>query len=90
MSVQITKQGIWIADGNETKENLLKLIPKSYSSFAYCAYQFNMIKNLEANKTYTIQLWDIDVAHSEKTAANLGIDVYWGGGSVRLEYWHGT
>lgn len=49
-----------------------------------------MIKNLEANKTYTIQLWDVDVAHSAKSAADLGIDVYWGGGSVRMKYWHGT
>ena len=90
MGVNITKQGIWTADGNETKENLLKLIPKSYSSSAYGAYQFNMIKNLEANKTYTIQFWNVDVAHSAKSVADLGIDVYWGGGNLRMKYWHGT
>lgn len=30
------------------------------------------------------------MAHSGKTEDALGIDVYWGGGSVRLVYMHGT
>lgn len=90
MGVSLSKQNIWIASGNEVGENLLKLIPKTYVPSNYLAYQFNLTKNLEANKTYTIQFWDIDVAHSAKVEADLGIDVYWGGGSLRMKYWHGT
>ena len=90
MGVDLSKQSIWIADGKETGENLLKYIPKSYSASNYCAYQFNMVKNLEANKTYTIQLWDVDVSHSEKTVAQTGVWGYWGGGSVPLFNWAGS
>lgn len=90
MGVDLTKQGIWTADGNDVGENLLKYIPKSHHSTDYNAYQFNMIKNLEANKTYTIQLWDVDVSHSEKTEAQTSVSVYWGGGSVSLFNWAGA
>lgn len=90
MGININKQGIWTAGGSETGENLLKLVPKSYSASSYCAYQFNMVKNLEANKTYTLQLWDVDVAHSEKTVAQTGVWIYWGGGSVHLFNWAGS
>lgn len=71
-------------------DNLLLLEPKSYTPTAYCGYQINFPTNLVEGETYTIQFWDVDVAHSEKSAADLGIDVYWGGGSVRLVSFHGT
>ena len=70
--------------------NILKQIPKSYNSSAYNAYQLNLTENLVENQTYTFQFWDIDVAHSGKTAANLGMSVYWGGGSVALKTMNGT
>lgn len=70
--------------------NLLKDIPKAYSATAYNAYQLNFTENLVANQTYTLQLWDVNVSHSAKTAAQLGISFYWGGGSVRLIQWIGT
>lgn len=69
--------------------NLLHTIPKSFSQSAYNAYQFNMTENLVANQTYTMQLWDVDVYHSAKTAAQTGVWVYWGGGSVSLFNWAG-
>lgn len=70
--------------------NMLKATPKSHNAAAYNAYQFNLTENLIAGETYTIQLWDVDVSHSAKTEANLGVWVYWGGGSVSLLSWYGT
>ncbi len=71
-------------------DNLLLSDPKGYVPSAYNAYSIWMSENLKANQTYTIQFWDVNVSHSAKSAADLGIDVYWGGGSIRLKYWHGT
>lgn len=69
--------------------NRLGLFPKSYSPINYCAYQLSMTENLIAGETYTLQLWDVDVSHSEKTEAQLGIWIFWGGGSVMLGSWAG-
>lgn len=91
MDTQITKTGIWKVNNNGTQNlNLAKTIPKTVNPSAYCAYQINLTENLVANQTYTIQFWDVNVSHSAKTADALGIDVYWGGGSLRMKYWHGT
>ena len=70
--------------------NLLRQLPKQYSSAAYNAYQLYLTENLVANQTYTIQFWDVDVSHTGKSAANLGLSVYWGGGSVSLVNMNGT
>ena len=89
--VQITKKGEVIVANNGTQNlNLTKTTPKSVTPTSYCGYQLNLTENLVANQTYTIQFWDVDVSHTGKTADNLGIDVYWGGGSLRMKYWHGT
>lgn len=71
--------------------NLLKNIPKAYVSANYNAYQLNLTENLKANETYTVQFWDCNVYHSAKTAAQTGIWIYWGGGSVALPgcSWYG-
>lgn len=63
---------------------------KSYSPTSYQAYQFNLSENFVASQTYTFQLWDVNVAHSGKTEAQLGISIYWGGGSVNLKRMNGT
>ena len=70
--------------------NLFRTEPKSYSSGSYKAYQINMISNLVAGKTYTIQFWDIDVSNSAKDATTTGIGIWWGGPSVGLRNWIGT
>ena len=70
--------------------NLLKGTPKSVSNSSYCAYQLNMDSNLVADKTYTLQLWDVNVSHSAKTVAQTGVWIYWGGGSVHLFNWAGS
>lgn len=90
MGVQVYKTGIVAASGDVINNNQLLYIQKSYNPTTYNAYQFNLTENLVANQTYTIQLWDVDVVHSGKSAADLGVDVYWGGGSLRMVYWHGT
>ena len=89
MSTNITKQGLACASG-EINPNLFKTTPKSANTTTYNAYQINMTENLTAGTTYTVQLWDVDVAHSAKAVANLGIWLYWGGGSVNLVSWAGT
>ena len=89
MSVNITQQGLASASG-QVNPNLFKTTPKSSTPTSYNAYQINMTENLTAGTTYTVQLWDVDVAHSEKAVANLGVWLYWGGGSVNLLSWAGT
>lgn len=89
MSVSVQKTGIVSATG-EIGLNQLKYIPKSHNPADYMAYQLDLSANLVANETYTLQLWDIDIAHSAKTAAQLSVAVYWGGGSVNLVRWTGT
>lgn len=71
-------------------DNLLLTEAAVYSPTAYLAYKINFPTNLVEGETYTIQFWDIDVSHTGKTENALGIDVYWGGGSLRMKYWHGT
>lgn len=70
-------------------ENLLKNIPKAHDAAAYNAYDLYCIEDLE-EATYTIQLWDVDVAHSAKTTAQLGVWVYYCGGNVSFGNWAGT
>lgn len=70
-------------------ENLLRSNPKSHGATSYNAYQFNIVENLIVGETYTLQLWNIDVYHSAKTAAQTGVWIYWGGGSVHLFNWAG-
>ncbi len=89
MSVGFCKTGIVSASGEDVKENILKYTPRSISQTSYCGYQANMTQNLSAGQTYTVQLWDVDVSHSGKDEANVGIWIYWGGGSVNLCAWAG-
>ena len=72
------------------QENILLGVPKSTSATSYCFKKLNMVSNLEAEKTYTMQLWDVNVSHSAKTEAQTGVWVYWGGGSVHLFNWAGS
>lgn len=90
MSVSFKKTSVIDTSGVLVNNNLLPSTPKSTSPTSYCAYQLNLSENLQANQAYTMQLWDIDVSHSEKSEANLGIWVYWGGGSISLFNWKGT
>lgn len=68
-------------DGGGALPNMLKSTPRSYNSSTYQAYQFNIPDNLVVGDTYTVQLWDVDVSHTGKTADQLNVSIYWGGGS---------
>ena len=70
--------------------NLLSATPKSYNASAYNAYQLQLSENLQAGQTYTMQLWNVNVSHSGKNSSQLGLSVYWGGGSVSLQTCNGT
>lgn len=72
------------------QENLLLTTPRKATTTEYQAYQINMSKNLEEGKTYTIQMWDVNVSHTGKTAENLGVSFWWGGGNILIDKWHGT
>lgn len=79
----------WTPALNDAKDfmggrNLLFETPKSYNSSLYNSYQLNLIENLKANQTYTIQLWDVTVSHTGKANNELGLGIYWGGGNVQL------
>jgi hypothetical protein len=71
-------------------DNLLKYIPKSHNSASYLGYRLNLSENLIAGETYTIQLWNINVSHSAKTADTLSVACFWGSGYVLLSEWKGT
>ena len=70
--------------------NYLRVGPKAYAPGSYGAYDIVVTEPLEAGQTYTIQLWDVFVAHSGKSAEQLGINVYYCGGSVTFGKWQGT
>ena len=70
--------------------NLLKQELRSYTPINYEACRINFTENMVANETYTVQLWDVDVSHTGKTADNLSVSLWWGGGSNRIVTWSGT
>jgi hypothetical protein len=70
--------------------NLLKSTPLSHNATAYGAYSLIVTEPLEAGQVYTIQLWDVNVSHSAKTAEQLGVNVYYCGSSVTFGKWIGT
>lgn len=87
MGSQILKTGIVRASGSTVNPNLLMAVPRSYNSASYNAYQFNLNENLVAGNVYTLQYWDANVSHTGKTAEQLSIATYWGGGmNVQAEF----
>lgn len=75
---------------DDPNPNLLLSTPKSYTPNSYCGYQLNFTENLVSGQTYTLQLWDVLVEHSAKTAAEMNLCAYWGGGSVVLKNFNGA
>lgn len=71
--------------------NLLYEAPYRNIPTDYHAYSANITSNLGVGTTYTLQLWDVDVQHSGKSTADLGIWVYWGSGAANncLLHWQG-
>ena len=72
--------------------NLLRKTPRRYTADAYDAYALSFDDALEIDQVYTVQLWDVTVSHTGKTAgSNLGIWVYIGGGNCDSGlHWSGS
>lgn len=71
-------------DDEDMNTNLLLDVPKDTAPTAYLGKQLNMSQNLQVDQTYTLQLWDVNVYHSAKTAETTGLGIYWGGGTIQL------
>ena len=93
MQVKLISQGLVIHyllnNNGGGLPNLLSSTPTVEAKDSYLAYQLPLTQNLEAEKTYTLQLWDIDISNTGKTEDQLGIGIYWGGGNIRLYRWYG-
>lgn len=74
--------------GLPSNKNLLTLDDVIVDHDGYRAYRLPMSTNLVGGKTYTLQLWDVSVHHNAKDDDNIGVYVYWGGGSIHLFNWH--
>ena len=70
--------------------NLLKESGANHTPAEYAAYDLYLSETLEADQSYVIQLWDVNVSHTGKTADELGVNVYYCGGSVSFGGWKGT
>lgn len=94
MQVKLISQGLVIHyllnNNGGGLPNLLSSTPTTKAETSYLAYQIPLTQNLEAEKTYTLQLWDVDISNTGKTEDQLGIGVYWGGGDIRLYRWYGA
>lgn len=73
-----------------SKLNLAKTMGAIASPTAYGALDFYLSEPLESGQEYVLQLWDVNVSHSAKTADTIGVYVYYCGGSVCLGGWYGT
>lgn len=80
MGSKISKEGIVSASGSTVNRNMMYTVPLTYASGSYNAYVINLNENMVAGQKYTLQIWDADVSHSAKTADQLSIAFYWGGG----------
>ena len=64
--------------------NLLQTVPTDFVATQYQAYKLSLTENLVKGDTYTLQMWDVDISHSGKTASQLAVGIYWGGGSISI------
>lgn len=70
--------------------NYFRITPKAYDPGLYNAYDLYITEPLAAGQTYTLQLWDVYVSNDGKTEDQLGVNVFYCGGSVMLGAWIGT
>lgn len=64
--------------------------PRILDPGEYLVLQFGLEEWLQSGQCYCLQMWDVDVAHPGKNAADVGVAVYYCGGSVRLGGWYGN
>lgn len=70
--------------------NIAKASDAVVTPTTYGALRIYLSEPLEAEQTYVFQLWDVDVSHSAKSTAQLGVDVYYCGGNIKMSGWHGS
>lgn len=70
--------------------NLAKASDAVATPTTYNALDIYLSEPFEAEQTYVFQLWDVDVSHSAKSTAQLGVDVYYCGGTIKMSGWHGA
>lgn len=70
--------------------NLLKSSDAVHTPANYNAHMLYLAEPIEDGVPYILQLWNVDVSHTGKTAATLGVDVYYCGGTVTFGGWIGT
>lgn len=70
--------------------NIAKASDAVVTPTTYNALNIYLSEPLEAEQTYVFQLWDVDVSHSAKSTAQLGVDVYYCGGTIKMSGWHGS
>ena len=71
-------------------ENLLSVTPKLVQSSQYIGLRLKLTEKMVIGEKYTLQLWDVNVSHTGKTAQQLGVSVYAGGGYMTLVNFIGT
>lgn len=62
---------------------------KSHNPTQYLGYQLYISEKLTTD-TYTVQLWNVNVSHTGKAENEIGIGLYWGGGTLNLTNKIGT
>ena len=88
--VKFDKTGFVKTSGQNINNNIFKVVPKSVTPANYIGYQINIDRKLTANQPYTIQFWNVDVAHSGRDESALGVFAYYGGGTNKMCGWAGT
>lgn len=60
--------------------NLMRYAPTKNQPSTYQPYTIPITEKIQIGQTYTIQLWDINISNSAKTADQLSVAVFAGGG----------
>lgn len=74
-----------IGEAKDVGVNMMSDVMYEVTSSEYLAFYAFITEPLRANETYTLQLWNVDVSHTGKSASDLGIGVYYCGRFVRLD-----
>lgn len=90
-----------VSEDELLRPNMLYETPKTHNESAYLAYAYSFkvydeaeqeadkYEILEADTEYTLNLFDVDVMHSAKTSAQLGLMIYYNGGAIKFGGWKG-
>lgn len=83
--IQLGVESLEIGASNIARKHDAVVKPANYD-----ALKFYLSEPLVSGEQYVLQLWDVDVSHSAKSAEDLGVFVYYCGGAVAFGGWQGT